>query len=149
MKLGISPLRGNEVLGYKHLFLRYVSGFDQTRHCNQCLMGGTETRVSPTKARRGVIELRDAPHVYLCGIASDGEWAHNLHLVVRPAPGQIAEAIGHNRTVFYIQDAQVEPIPELPLKWRGLPDPMTTCRMFRWGVATFGYTPKRPWNSAE
>jgi hypothetical protein len=40
---------------------------------------------------------------------------------------------------FLADDARLLPIPPLPEGFAGLPRAFTSCRMFRWGVATFGW----------
>lgn len=144
MILGVSPLRGDRPAGWKHLFLRYPTGIDPTRHCSGCFVGGADPRVSPGRLERGTLTLRpDVPYAYLCGVASSGDWNDNLHLAVAPAPDGFVEVLTHLGDVFYVQGARRLDIPELADGWMGLDRGFTRCRMFRWAVATWGYDPPK------
>ena len=73
---------------YKYLWLKYVTGTNLSVHCARCLLGEYEERFKAYMRSIYNLELRDAPVYYLCGVAYDRIWRHNLHVAFVPAAGQ-------------------------------------------------------------
>lgn len=73
---------------YRHLWLKYVRGANLSVHCARCLVGEYETRFKGYMASLANIELREAPAYYLCGVAHDRDWSHNLHVAFAYAAGR-------------------------------------------------------------
>lgn len=65
---------------YKYFWLKYVVGVNLKVHCAKCLIGEYEKAFSGGIRSVENLTLQKAPVYYLCGVASDRIWAHNLHL---------------------------------------------------------------------
>ena len=76
---------------YKYLWLKYVTGTNLSVHCARCLLGEYEVRFKGYIRSLHDIELKDAPVYYLCGVAHDRVWKHNLHIAFVAAAGQMIE----------------------------------------------------------
>lgn len=73
---------------YRHLWLKYVRDVNLLVHCARCLVGEYDTRFKAYMRSAYDLELRDAPVYYLCGVAHDRNWRHNLHVAFVHAAGQ-------------------------------------------------------------
>lgn len=73
---------------YKYLWLKYVTGTNLAVHCARCLVGEYEERIKAYMRSVYNLELKEAPVYYLCGVAHDRQWKHNLHVAFVPAAGQ-------------------------------------------------------------
>lgn len=131
--------------GFRHLWARYVRGFDPRVHCQECLVGTTAPKFAREAAGRGravTFALGERyPYLYICGVASGPKAERgrkNLHFPLRPAPGETATITTFNGYVFTACDAAMMPIPALPAGWQGRDLETTRCRNFQFGVAYFG-----------
>jgi hypothetical protein len=137
---------GNQVTGWRYLWLKYVSGFQQGVHCARCLVGPYSERVTRTMLKGFAVRLDEHEKfdcLYLCGVSYKG-YEHNLHLAMEPAPGSVAEVTAFNGDIFRVQNARALPIPAPGPEWRILPSTFTSCRNWRFGLSRYGPTAMRP-----
>lgn len=136
---------GPKVSGYPYLWVKAVTGFVHTAHCAKCLKGPflktSNDWVPPPNVRKEYELPAKAKALYICGVSRQG-YAHNLHAPCEYAPGEVFSIEMVDRQTLIVEDARLLTIPALPDKWRGLPKSFTTCRNFRWAVATFGWPEK-------
>ncbi|MEU8919443.1 hypothetical protein AB0D10_00730 [Kitasatospora sp. NPDC048545] len=87
---------------YRHVWLKYVTGVDLSRHCAVALHGRYSRHINED-TRHAEVELDEFPFAlawYLCGVtASPYRWEENPHLALEAAPG-------HTR-VLQVQDLTV------------------------------------------
>lgn len=76
---------------YKYLWLKSVRGVDLSCHCARCLLGEYEQAFSGGVREVHNLKLKPAPAYYLCGVASDRVWSHNLHLAFTEEEGSVIE----------------------------------------------------------
>ena len=128
-------LRVISASGFKHLWLKSVTGFDPKVHCARCLLGKFDRRIRPKMTAPATLELDTglASFFYLCGVAEPFAWANNLHLAVRHEVGSTASVVSYNGLTFTFTDARALPIPPLPDGWHGYAKSFTTCRNFQFG----------------
>lgn len=132
---------GATVTGWRYLWLKYVSGFDNAQHCARCLIGPYSKRVRRDMPHNVPVLLDEATGcdvLYLCGVAERGGLPANFHLAVQPAPGEVAEGRSSQGTHFRIRNARRLEIPALPSRFDGRPAAFTTCRNWQFGVARYG-----------
>jgi hypothetical protein len=134
------------------LWMKYVTGVNDTQHCTNVLRGRYSKKLSKHRAGVGEQGLETSivcdeqpagsfSALYVCGVAQQGyrqkqNYPHNLHLPILPSPGEISE-FAFEEWRFTIRNGVVLPIPseaELPERYRSLPPECTTCRIFRWAV---------------
>lgn len=72
---------------YRHLWLKYVRDVNLRVHCARCLVGEYDTRFKGYLTSVNDLVLREAPAYYLCGVAHDRVWRHNLHIAFVHAAG--------------------------------------------------------------
>ena len=74
---------------YRYLWLKNVQGVNLKCHCARCLIGPYDKNFgSHVKMVRNVSLSSESPLYYLCGVAQDRKWSHNLHIAFTYAPGQ-------------------------------------------------------------
>lgn len=129
--------------GWYYLWLRYVNGFDPTRHCAVSLISTRSRRINMGMRTNHPVVLDEARsrHIYLCGGAQKGGWIANLHLAMEPAPGETAFIVASTGTVFRVRNARRLEIPALPAGFDGRGPEFTTCRNWQFGVAYYGLRP--------
>ncbi|MFJ6136552.1 hypothetical protein [Kitasatospora sp. NPDC092286] len=75
---------------YRHLWLKYVTGIDLSRHCAVALHG-RYSRLVDERSQEATVHLDEFPHAlawYLCGVTTAPyRWEDNPHLAVTAAPG--------------------------------------------------------------
>lgn len=149
------------VTGWRHLWLKFVNGFDPAHHCQRGLWGWTMpslqnklqpgTPVGLGPGGPGTVRPYGKPGpwtstrydaLYLCGVHESWDWSKNLHLVAIPDPGAVAELRASTGTLFRIAGARLVTIPDLPLGFDGRTAAFTTCRNWRFGVAYYGLGPR-------
>lgn len=130
------------------LWAKYVVGFNARCHCTNCLRGRYSHRFS--KARNPHLEIDNEivfdEHnghlaIYICGVARKGyssktNYAHNVHVAIRPSLGTAARFAFEGWTVD-VENGELRVIPNqaaLPPHLAVLPDRFTTCRIFRWAA---------------
>lgn len=133
------------------LWAKYAVGFNERYHCTNCLRGRYSHRFSKAKnphlATDHEIVFDEQTHhraIYICGVARNGysvkkNYAHNVHLAIRPSPGISARFAFENWTVE-VQNGELLKIPTqaaLPTRFSSLPERFTTCRIFRWAAWYF------------
>jgi hypothetical protein len=140
----VGQSRSGRLWGFsQYTWLRYVSGFDSSEHCAKSLLGFHSKRVwyeAPLNVPITLDEARDYDYLYLCGVSANFEWNKNLHMPVRPAPGESALGVTWNGIRCVIRNAQLVDIPELEKGWGGYSSEFTTCRNWRFGIARYGLT---------
>jgi hypothetical protein len=133
---------GQQVSGWRVLWLKYVSGFDHTQHCARCLIGSYSKRVTRDMPKNQPFALDEEPppqYFYLCGVAFRGGWAANLHLAfVKGDAEDQASVVAYNGDTFVVRGAKALDIPELEKGFDDRPLAFTTCRNWRFGVARYG-----------
>lgn len=132
------------------LWMKYVTGVNDTKHCTNCLRGKYGKILSKhndSLAARPKITLDEQPRdsfsaIYICGVIKKGyprsNYIHNLHAVVRPSGGK-SDTFQFENWELSVINGFFEPIPaetDLPSQYRYLPPSFTTCRIFRWAVGT-------------
>lgn len=134
---------------WRQLWLKYVTGFDPSCHCQKCLMGAAEGALY-RRLQPGVPMPLASPRVgssydalYLCGVHASWNWGKNLHLVAIPDPHATAAVTAGDGDEFRIYGARLIPIPDLPLGFAGKGKEFTTCRNWRFGMAYYGPDPRR------
>lgn len=134
------------------LWMKYVTGANDARHCTNVLRGSYSKKLSRhnldlTGGVPVVCDERPAGSfaaLYVCGVAAQGyrrkqNYPHNLHVPIVAASGQTSEFAFEDWRLT-IKNGRVLPIPteaELPERYRSLPPEYTTCRIFRWAVGYF------------
>ena len=136
-------IRGLETAEPKPRFVqlwgKYVTGFDQDKHCIFCLKGPKEAQLHREMAS-GDYSLRDdTPYFYLFAMGRGYKRDTNVHLAVRYHAGAVASIGSMCGVTFTIRDAQAVRVDRLPLGWLGLDKLYTNCRNFQFGVQEFGY----------
>lgn len=76
---------------YKYLWLRYIQGINLEHHCARSFIGDYDTTFHGFLTSLYNYTLRDSKVYYLCGVANDRIWAHNLHIAFIPAEGESVE----------------------------------------------------------
>lgn len=137
MSTAVLDLAG-DLKGFQFFWLKYVTGFDHTRHCMACLQGVRSSRVTP-RMRGGKVALVEAERfdfLYLCGVATTG-YDDNLHVPMRLAPGSVAQVTTYTGLAISIRNVEVLPIQPLvaPHEW---PRAFSRCRNFQFGAMSYG-----------
>jgi hypothetical protein len=132
------------------LWMKYVVGINDLKHCTNCLRGSYGKTLSKHNAfldSSPELELNERPadsfsFIYICGVIKKGypqsNYPHNLHAVIKPAPG-LSDSFEFEKWRLAVTNGTFEPIPPeeaLPAKYRELPPAFTTCRIFRWAVCS-------------
>lgn len=135
---------------FKWLWMKYVTGVNDEKHCTNCIRGKYGRLLSGHNEhlhKTPVMMLDEQPldsfsAIYICGVIKKGyprtNYDHNLHVVIKPAADQ------KDRFVFEDWELKVtngtfDWIPseaDLPEHYRVLPPQFTTCRIFRWAVCS-------------
>nr|BEK65762.1 hypothetical protein KPHV_29890 [Kitasatospora purpeofusca] len=96
---------------YRHLWLKYITGIDVTRHCATSLHGRYSRHVDE-RISKVTVELDEFPYAlawYLCGVTvNPNRWADNPHLAMEAAPGHTQDLRVQDLTVHL---DGVRPIP--------------------------------------
>ena len=96
---------------FKYLWLKYVTGFDLSVHCANCLIGNYSKKI-PIKDNTVLLDEFEAKYYYLCGVSIPYKWEDNLHIAFRYKEGGcIQYNDGHTRVV--ISDAEAIKIKSL------------------------------------
>lgn len=130
------------------LWAEYAVGFNECYHCTNCLRGHYSHRFSKAKNLHLATEQQITfdehsghPAIYMCGVARSGysvkkNYAHNVHLAIRPSPGTSGRFVFEDWTVE-VENGELLAIPDyaaLPARFCSLPDRFTTCHIFRWAA---------------
>ena len=130
------------------LWIKYVTGVNDEKHCTNCLRGKYGKILSKHNAQltsTPVFTLDEQPldafsAIYICGVIKRGyprsNYEHNLHAVIKPAAGE-TDKFEFENWQLQVTNGVFEPIPseaDLPKRYRSLPPQFTTCRIFRWAV---------------
>lgn len=95
MQLRIEPRPGHDHLtGFRYLWLKSVTAFDDRVHCARCLIGEYVKGID-TRAKRGTVvdvdNARAGDLFYLCGVSAPYDWKHNAHLALRVDPEALTQ----------------------------------------------------------
>ena len=133
------------------LWMKYVTGFNQTYHCTHCLKGKYSKKFSktsnPSLSKDTVItfdEQEDFKAIYICGVSKNGysqkrNYTHNVHIAIKPENGHTDKYVFEDWVVT-IKNGKLLHIPEegkLPSQYKELSSDYTTCRIFRWSACYF------------
>lgn len=147
---GVRFVHNLEPTCFMWLWMKYVSGVNDQKHCTNCLRGGYGKMLSkhnPRLRESPVLFLDEAPidsfdYIYICGVFKRGyprsNYPHNLHAVIRPLENG-SDTFSFENWNLSVTNGVFVPIPtidQLPLKYKSLPDRFTTCRIFRWAVCS-------------
>ena len=135
------------VRGFKFFWAYYVSGYDQTLHCQPCFKGTLSKQFNTRTAQSGKLytmnERRTFPYLYICGVGlGPKKLLHekNFHLPVEFQPGAREIRQTYNGYTITVENAVAVPIPDLEAGWKGLALETTRCKNFRFAVGRFGWT---------
>lgn len=135
------------VRGFKFFWAFYVSGFDQTLHCQPCFQGTLSKQFNTRTAQSGRLytmnERRTFPYLYICGVGLGPKnllHEKNFHLPVEFQPGAREIRRTYNGYTITVENAIALPIPELAAGWNGLTLETTRCKNFRFPIDRFGWT---------
>lgn len=74
---------------YKYLWCKEVSAVTLGVHCARCLVGNYNTAFhGGIMAEIRNVVLPESKWYYICGVSSDRNWSHNLHIAFVYAAGQ-------------------------------------------------------------
>ncbi len=74
---------------YRYLWLKNVKNVNLRHHCARCLVGTYDSHFGGHIMEVNNVTLsNEARYYYLCGVAQDRKWAHNMHVAFVYAPGQ-------------------------------------------------------------
>jgi hypothetical protein len=134
---------------FKWLWAKYVRGVNDAQHCTNSLRGPYSKKFSKLNpgfaagARVTFDEQSPASFqaIYICGVSSRGyprreNYLHNLHAAIIPTLGA-EDAWEFDKWRLRITNgvfSQIPALEQIPECYRTLPDPYTTCRIFRWAV---------------
>jgi len=128
--------------GFKYLWLKTVTGFDESCHCAKCLIGRHSKDFGKHMKPDEFIELpyKQGTLLYFCGVTVPYVWEANMHLAGIVKAGAISATQLHNGTdlevigmerVAILPDKALELFPE-----RG--KDFLTCRNFQFAAQVFG-----------
>jgi len=137
-----------KLYGFSGLWGKYVDGFDNTRHCIDCLIGERSKDITKHIATNTdiIIPLKEGRVFYICGVTYPYVWENNFHLVVRGKDGAQAEGKMFNGPVFQVKDAEAVYFDDKPAreKYYHLGYKFYTCRNFQFGVYYFEHLGTAP-----
>ena len=87
MEKMILDLKFHQPQRFRYFWIKYVRGFDPSRHCARCLIGEYSSLLAYRKHTdlvRAVLDEHAAPLVYICGVTAKWEW--NCLLYTSPSP---------------------------------------------------------------
>lgn len=132
------------------LWMKYVTGVNDKKHCTNCLRGKygkVLSKHNPDLVKTQTVTLDEQPldsfvAIYVCGVIKKGyprsNYSHNLHAVIRHSDGQNNSFEFENWHLEVI-NGYFERIPaesEIPNRYQSLMPEFTTCRIFRWAVCS-------------
>ncbi len=125
----------SQINGFRYFWLKYVKGFEQSKHCARCLVGSYSKKIHKTVETNVPIvldEVKDFDYLYLCGVSP--KWETNLHMALKPVEGGKAVVETYNGFKITVLGAELLPIDPLPDGWNGMTKEFTTCRNYQFGV---------------
>ena len=134
----ILDLKFHQPQRFRYFWIKYVRGFDPSRHCARCLIGEYSSLLAYRKHTdlvRAVLDEHAAPLVYICGVTAKWEW--NVHVAGRLEPGELTEYADERVGLQLENFRRIEIRPDL-----GPPAPktFTTCRNWQFGWTAFPET---------
>ena len=132
------------------LWMKYVTGVNDEKHCTNCLRGKYGKRLSGHNRDLGntpIITLDEQSsdsfsRVYICGVIKKGyprsNYEHNLHAAIQPLHGA-EDRFEFENWKLEIKNGKFLSIPEeesLPEQYKSLAPEFKTCRIFRWAVCS-------------
>jgi hypothetical protein len=135
------------------LWTKYVTGFNEKCHCTNAIRGRYSRKLwkgNPGLTAQPTVTLDEQPEdsyraIYVCGVIRQGyaasrNYAHNVHAAILPVPGAQDEWVFEDWKLR-VDNGRFLPIPvgagQLPVRYQGLPDAFTSCRIFRWAAQFF------------
>ena len=135
---------------FNWLWMKYVNGVNDKKHCTNCLRGRYGKLLSkhnPDLGSSPCLQLDEQPAgtyqaIYICGVIKKGyprtNYVHNLHTAIKPVPGE-KDQFSFENWKLSVVNGIFERIPseaDLPAKYVDLAPEFTTCRIFRWAVCS-------------
>lgn len=129
--------------GWRYLWAKAVTGFDERQHCARCLEGSYLTAFGLRMAVREpvALEVPDGGLLYLCGVSAPYVHANNLHAAFLPDPEAApVEVQTYTRDRIVVHGGRLLPIYDDAARvlfgHKG-PD-FVTCRNFQFGAQYLG-----------
>jgi hypothetical protein len=134
------------IRGFKFFWAYYVTGFDQTTHCQYCFKGSLSkqfnTRTVQSGKRYTMNESKAFRYLYICGVGVGPKHllhTKNFHLPLEYRIGGHEVRQTYNGYAITVENGVALPIPELEAGWKGLNLETTRCKNFRFAVEQFGW----------
>ncbi len=117
------------IQGFRFFWAYYVSGFNQSKHCQPCFRGRLATQFCSPAASSGASYELDAmdryPYVYVCGVGSgtkDSLSEKNFHLPMQYSAGDVLTMVTYNGYQISAENAIALPrddaVQEFPVRGR-------------------------------
>jgi len=134
------------IRGFKFFWAYYVTGFDQSTHCQACfrgwLSGQINTRTVDGAKVYSMNERESFRYLYVCGVGTGPKHLlreKNFHLPLEHRPGAREVHQTYNGYSITVENGIALPIPEIEAGWKGLDLETTRCKNFRFAVGQFGW----------
>ena len=145
LRVTYPTLAQGPIEGFSLLWAYYIRGFRPEKHCQECFIGELAKNFH-SRNHDSEVEVRfdqtDAfRFIYVCGVAkgpAEGRRCANLHFPLRFESAAHATITIYNGYQFEAENAVQLRIPDIPERWRGLPDVHARCKNFRFGLEYFG-----------
>ena len=139
-----------KLYGFGSLWAKFVEGFDNSKHCEPCLIGTRYRQINkeiPINVNI-IVPLKEMSIMYICGVSYPYKWENNFHLVLCGKEGSKVEAKTFNDVIFRINDAEAVYFDDNPAKERYFNRGRLfyTCRNFQFGVYYYEYLGNRQKN---
>jgi hypothetical protein len=119
--------------GFRYWWLKEVTGYRLDVHCQACLLGPLNRKISRLQPVGERIHL-NGDLVYLCGVSNDFSMDKNFHAPAELAVGESFTLPTYNGFTVNFDNARLIPIKPLPEKWNGLDKWFTRCRNYQFAV---------------
>jgi hypothetical protein len=151
VRIDHAELPPGPIQGFRFFWAYYVSGFNQSVHCQPCFKGSLSKHLNTRTARIGELyvmnERKSFRYLYICGVGVGPKsllHKKNFHLPLEFEAGARNIQRTYNGYTITVENGRPLPIPELEAGWNGLDLETTRCKNFRFAVAQFGWK-VQPW----
>jgi hypothetical protein len=122
--------------GFIYFWGKSVTGFDDSKHCEACLLGQRDWKIRNDIALNIYHDIRFCgDYFYICGVSYEYKWSNNFHLVVKPGAGQVERSTYNGMKVVVTEAEEVK--FDDKMAYTLYPDygrKFLTCRNFQFGV---------------
>jgi hypothetical protein len=123
---------------FKYFWIKYVNGFDPSKHCARCLIGEYSSLLSYRERRDlagAVLDEHASRFIYICGVTPKWKW--NVHVAGICKPGESFELQDERVELRLTNFQRIEIVPDLgPPAHRAF----ATCRNWQFGWTAFPHT---------